>query len=394
MHLLNHYALTCGAKVGRPHVYERFFPLAVSKYITLQAQASCQSKTYDYWAEVVAILHPILLKEGISIVQIGGKGDKVVPGCYFTGGQTNIGQAAYILRDSLLHLGVDSFGVHMASAYDKPIVSLYSSMFSAQCGPYWSDPSKVRLFETATKDKKPSYALQENPKSINTIKPEEIARSVCELLGIEFDYEYRSVYFGFNYSNKILEAVPDSIANFNHIKIDHIVARMDFHFNEKVLMEQLKVHKCAIVTNKPINIELLKAYRSKIKEVFYFLTEDHVVGFVEQMIGANIPFKLVSELTGEALNKLKLYYMDYGLIHPKPVPNPEEMEEFKGKDLSKLYYKSTKFTVSQGKIYQSKSAWKNGVESGRNLNPDILPIQNTDDFWSESNNFYIMEKIA
>ena len=65
MHLIESYATNCGLKIDEPFIYEKFFPLAFDKYITF-SPASNPAQDYDYWVEVINIIHPKLKKEGIK----------------------------------------------------------------------------------------------------------------------------------------------------------------------------------------------------------------------------------------------------------------------------------------------------------------------------------------
>jgi len=193
VHLLSRYSLSCGVKPGNPFIIDKYYPLPFNKYITFQP-FSRQSKSFDFWQEVLDLILPVLNKENIKIVQIGGINEKPFLGCYHTQGGTSIAQAAFLIKHSLFHFGTDSFGVHLASAFKKKIVALYSNNYPSCVGPYWSDSSDVILLEPdRNKNKKPSFALEENPKSINLIKPEKIAESICKLLNLKFKIEYKSL---------------------------------------------------------------------------------------------------------------------------------------------------------------------------------------------------------
>ena len=126
MHLVEQYALSCGIKIDKPFIETSYFPIVAEKYITLHAPSRIQSKTYDYYNDVTDLLKTFLEKEGIKIIQIGSKEEAGISNCIQHQGQTSIKQAAYIIQNSLLHLGTDSFSTHVASGFGKKIVSLYS----------------------------------------------------------------------------------------------------------------------------------------------------------------------------------------------------------------------------------------------------------------------------
>ena len=109
MHLLESYALQNDLKIDRPEIYEKYFPLAVDKFITLDTSAlQTGAMVYDHWSLVVAYLYERLKEEGISIVQLGSKDCVQLNGCYQAVGQCDFNQRSYIIKKSLLHLSVNN----------------------------------------------------------------------------------------------------------------------------------------------------------------------------------------------------------------------------------------------------------------------------------------------
>lgn len=374
MHLIERYSLGCGVRIAEPFIYEKFFPFLLDKYITIHT-TSKEAKNYDYWQDVVDILIPVLNKEGISILQIGAKEDKPVNFIYSAVGQTNINQTAYLVKHSLLHLGIDSFPVHIAGSYDKPIVALYSTNHLNCVRPYWGDREKQILIEPDREKLKPSFAMVEHPKTINTIPPERIARAVCQLLRIKLDYPYESIYVGEAYESMLVETSPNTLIDTKQYHVDNIVIRMDFEFNEQALANQLNTSKGSIVTNKPINPNLLGTFKPNIIEMHYEITKDHNPDFVKFVQHLGINLNLFSFLPEEEINKLKIQYMDFGLIHPQPLGPPKELESY---DVKSLSYKSSKFTLSNGKVYPSHHAMLNDVTID-GIGNHLISLENTSD---------------
>ena len=142
MHLIEQYALSCGAKIDKPSIEESFYPIQFNKYITLHASSGMGAKNYDYFNDVMKMLYPYLAKNGINVVQIGGKDDPSINLTHGLQGKTSLKQTFYIIKKGILHFGNDSFSCHVASGYDKPLVSLYSVLYKECCGPYWGSKEK------------------------------------------------------------------------------------------------------------------------------------------------------------------------------------------------------------------------------------------------------------
>ena len=109
MHILESYALQNDLKIDRAEVYEKFFPLAVDKFITLDTDdLDTSAMLYDHWNLVVQYLSSRLNDHGIKIVQLGSKKSTPIPGCYQATGQCDFNQQSYIIKKSLLHLTVNN----------------------------------------------------------------------------------------------------------------------------------------------------------------------------------------------------------------------------------------------------------------------------------------------
>ena len=142
MRLLDTYATNTGSKIDKPFIYTKFFPLPLEKYITFQAQTPYDSRNYSYWQEVIGLIHAPLLKENIHILQVGIKDEKVFNGTINIVGQTTLNQLAYVIENGILHFGADSLSVHLASYFDKPILSIYSISNPNVAGPHFGDKDK------------------------------------------------------------------------------------------------------------------------------------------------------------------------------------------------------------------------------------------------------------
>ena len=337
MHIIESYATNCGVRIDRPYLYEKFFPLNFEKFITIHPFTK-PAKSYDYWQEVINLLLPVLSKEEIRIVQVGGKDEPRLVGTGCVAGQTNINQIGYIIKNCLLHLGVDSFPTHVASGYGKKIVSLYSSNILNCTKPYWGDPKDQILFMPELNGNKPSFSLEENPKTINTIRPEKIASAVCSLLGLEFKFDYNTVYVGPTFGRRLIESIPNAVVNVESLGVDTMIVRMDYEFNEQNLVNQMKVCSVSIITNKPLKKEILIQFRGRIKEIVYLVEEDNDPQFVSDIQDLNIRHMLLSTLSTDALNKIKLDYMDFNaVINEKVIKRQSDIEELADRDIKNLF---------------------------------------------------------
>jgi len=360
MHVLESYALGSGAKISRPDILEKFFPCALDKYITLDTDKRSPSKHYNYWQEVVDILLPTLEKYKINILQLGYEGDQILQNVYNTVGQASHNQQAYLIKNSLLHVGPDNLSTDLASGFDKKIVAIFGNCLPSHFKPYWSKGEDVVLLEPDRKGIKPCYANDENPKSINLIFPEVIARSVCELLKIDFEYEYTYLFMGDRYPQGMINVIPDgSLDMYQKVPNLHASVRMDLFFNEDGLARNLQLGKFDVVTNKPINPELITHFKQNINNLTYMIEEDNEPNFIRFLMSSAVPYIMISFLPEEIINPIKLDYMDFGVLIEQKKRCRSDIE--KSLEDTLLYYKSNKFILSAGKIYPSRPAWQRGL---------------------------------
>jgi hypothetical protein len=361
MHLIERYATACGVKIDKPYIYDTFFPINVEKYISFQPFSKYPSKNYDYWDEVIATILPYLKQNNITLVHIGAKNDKPINNTLNLCGKTTIPQAAYVIKNSIMHIGADSFAAHIASGYGKKIVALYSNNNINNVKPYWTKPEDMILLNPKI-NKKPQYSVDEAPKSINSIKPETIAEGILKLLNIPYGNLPQTIHIGNEYINKTLEIIPDKPINPAQIGLDTVVIRMDYVFNEQVLELFLQQKKCIILTNKPINEELLKKYRQNIPQLIYFIEKDNDVSFVKTLKRNTINAGFISYLSEEELNQFKLDYMDYGLIIKRNYPT-DKIEAN-----NNTYYKSSRILISSEGQFNSKYQWETKDMSNKYIN--------------------------
>ena len=216
MRIIDAYALLTGSKIGKPYIFDSYFPIGCEKYITIQSNTQFDSRNYSYWQDVVDFLIKRLENCKISIVQVGVEGDPQLMNVKSTVGKTNINQLAYIIKNSICHIGPDSLCTHLASYYDKPIVGLFSSNHAEISKPIFGNPEKLKIIDSYSRvgNGKPSFSTFEDPKSINLIKPEEIIKEIESIIP-DFDLGQlpitESLFFGKNYPQSVLELVPDQL---------------------------------------------------------------------------------------------------------------------------------------------------------------------------------------
>jgi hypothetical protein len=396
MHVLDFYALNTGLRIGKPYIMEKFYPLSTDKFISIYPYGNSESNKYSHWREVCRILFPILSKENISMIQMGPQNNPKIEGCLNLSGKVGYNQCHYLIRHSLLHVAVDSFTSQFASSVGKKVITLYGDRPPENNGPFWSsDESRVNIVPE-TEGRIFSYHPHETEnRRIDFIKPEQIAKSICELLNINFDYPYRSLNIGKDYNKRNVESVPSlNPIDISNMSIDSLILRADLNFSEQSIINQLKVCSCSVVTGKPININILLHFRDKIKEFIYLIDGvNDSLDYVKEVFAAGVKCHLMSEQKGAELNRLKLKYLDYGPIHTRLTEGESNKKLIKEKDLSKLYYKSSRSIIYNAQPYYCEAAIEQGITIPSVGYSEPQKVIDNDTFWKESDKFIILEKI-
>ena len=392
MRLLDTYALYCGAKIDKPYIYESFFPVSQEKYITFQAQTPYDSRNYAYWQDVIDMILPIVGQHGYTIVQLGKSDEIPYQRVVNLLGQTNYHQLAYIVHRAALHFGPDSFGVHLAAHFDKPIVALYSISMPEVAGPHFGNKEKHILFKGYQRvgNGKPSYSPNENPKSVNSIKPEEVANAIFKLLDIQAEVPFETVFLGNKYSHAIVREVIPNSGHVLPMPDQPVEIRYDLFSDEQLLIHHLNYwQKAVIVTDKPINFDLLKHFKPRIATLVYEITPSDNPEFVKNVSQIGIPLALITRLDETSLQQRKIHYYEYGTINKLAEP-PEDVISKLRKDIDNLYYRSSKVISSNGHLFGSHA----DVAANKPIQADFEYRRVTDSllFWKDLDFCTIVKK--
>jgi len=392
MHLVETYALNCGAKIGKPFIYTSFFPIPFEKYISFHTDCVGNARNYDYWQDVINILNPILQQHNIHIIQVGGAKDREYSDCISVKGQTSINQLAYVIKNSMLHFGPDSLAIHLAGGFDIPLVALYSTNFVECVKPYFGSKEKQIFISTYDKmNLKPSFSNEENPKTINSVKPEEIAKAILKLIGLEsfFEIPFESIFFGKKYSGF---SIQESIPNCNEMPFNPdllVEFRTDKFYDENLLGSQLARCKQAIIfMDKPINIDLLKHFKKNIAMLVFDVNKAEDRDFIRQLEATGMKITLVSHLSQEELEKLKIHFYELGNINRIEPVSDDKINELK-KDIDNLYYRSAKITSSNGKFYYSLAAAEKDIPMKNHF--EYQKVIDSPSFWQNLDFFTIVK---
>ena len=432
MKLAEVYSLSTGLKIGKQFLLEKFYPLKFEKYITIQSGSGMGAKNYDYYNEVVQLIKPLLEKNNIEIIQLGGKEDIPIFGCNYLQGQTDLHQSNFIVSRSLLHFGNDSWLAHRAGELQIPIITLYGSTTSSCHSSYKF--SKAAFIESHRFGRNPSFSAQEQQKTINLIKPEVVAQKILDFLDIKENIKFETIYIGNQYNNynqlggfdnnndlkeisfheeylkakgfqniKIvkmngfLEIVPNQVVDPNKFKNFSVNIRCDFYNDDRFLFENLRHHKSTIIANSQLNLDVLKGAKPQINEIKFEINENIPIYWYKNLIKLGIKtIFFTKETTPEKIKKLREQYYDYftfDLLKESTkedfIKSTQEYQNIKDyqPNLNGLKFKSNKLILSNNKVYLSKAHYLSELSVNENQKDAITVIDNLS-FWAEYQHFY------
>ncbi len=416
--LVTTYASCLGVQIEKEAIardlLSHFFPLPFDRYITLQSSSSNQSgKNYDYWSEVIVLVKPILDKNDIKVVHLGGTDDMIVNNVIDLRGHTTIHQSHYILKKALCHIGIDSSLAHIAGANNIPVVELFGTTIDAAHGPYLRSVNTISI-ESHRFGRKPSFMQNESPKTINAIPPEIVARAIIKTLGLPDSIDRNTIYIGNKFCSPEIELVPNVVPSMQYNPEFPITVRMDKLFNEQILGQVIgtgrKVH---IITNRPLSklaLEMLSNTRSAILSYNHEIDINCPLEYA-QTVSRIIPSSLffTKEKDAQTLNDLRFQFLDVIKILEidqytkeyffKDSASYLNIDVDKLPDTSKLWFRSSKYILSNAKAYPSYAhlaadqpitdSLGNQINIDSNGNSQVI---DSDEFWRDALNFYVINK--
>lgn len=353
-HVAEVYAKDLGVKIGQAQLLDHFYPICQTNYIVANMDSELQVNQYDYWDIVINLISPHLGKEKIAIVRISDAD------------QISLSQKNYIIKNSKLFFGILTHFAQVANIYDVPSVSLLSNVYAEN-----REPSKDSVVLTPDfSEIKPSFAVEERPKRINQIKPEEIAQNILNELGIKEKIDFKTIKAGEKYIEESIEIIPDffGVSPKLNLQDKPINLRADLHFDLSNIIQWSNYCLVNLIVDQPMPSEVLDSLRNRVKQMIFKidnLDNDHseFFNFVKK---AKINLILFTDKE-DIISELRMKYFDF----------PVFLENLE-KDVDSLVNENTKYLskkkfITKGSIYLSHSSQKMLDKSNKfYLNQDSL----------------------
>lgn len=179
MHLIEAYSLYSGLKIDHPLIKQEPIPGIYGKYILFNPHSKGDAKYYKRWAEVINKITPELKDKNIKIIQVDSS-NTTYSGCIKLNNIT-FNQTAWLTNQSICLLGIDSFCMHLASSFNKPMLILFGGHHHFNCcKPYFGDETIQHFFLPKLKENKPTFSYDKGGEYLNEYDPNHVAEVFIE----------------------------------------------------------------------------------------------------------------------------------------------------------------------------------------------------------------------
>lgn len=368
MHKLESFALSCGSKITKPFIESTFFPITEKKFICFSTNADMQSKDYDFFDDVVFHIKPYLEKNGISIIEVGQSSKKNL---YYSKSYKHLNrmQTNYVISKSLAYCGNFNFYSHIANYYNKPVITVSNQDYVDILKPYHTT-DQFHVFTPDIEDK-PSFAVEELPKTINQVEPEKIACLLLDSLGIKHSLgNVETVYTGEEYFNQIIDVVPGKydIASAN-LK-GSVNIRMDKNFDLEFLAQCKSIEKVNLVTDKLIPTDYLKFLGDALQMISFFVNKETSLLDIKNLQKVGKPLNLLCK-DSKDLQNIRFNLIDYQIR----LFGSKSKKDLNTKSLKNLNFLSKRNIIYNGQVFNSYLS----LNKGKNTSS----VMDTPDFWED-----------
>ena len=384
MNLTEKYALNCGVKIRKPAVGLSYFPVPDNPYIILDNRSRDASSSYDLFSDVIGYIKPILDQHNISILSFSKDENSVIPD---TNGFCGLfkKQENFLIKHSLAVVGVNELSLHVANILQIPNIGMYSTYPASSKKPIWNDSHVV--IESNRDGNLPSYGAQEQPKTINLIEPEVVARHIFNELKLKDKIPHETFYIGDLYPIKVVEVIPNFAPPAGYMEGKALNLRMDYHFDERLAAAWLNNRKLNLLTKKPINLKLLNYFKKNIAQLTININDSFSDTYLRDAQALGINVQIFCE-DADKLNDLRFEFFDFE-INESLFKKKEDLDDAKSLVNDKTKFLTGKILLSEGKKYSCFEAKKAGKELTNQ--PEL--IYDTDEFWKELDHYRLINEL-
>lgn len=379
MSLTDYAAREAGVEISRTEFPSLYYPIPFDNYVVACVSGDTPSRGYSHFNKVFELLNMELSFNGIKIIQIGGEKDYKIRGAYDLCGALSLRQAAHVIEKSKLFVGCDHIFARIAASANVPVAIAVSVTTSSDITPW--NANRFDVIESDRGGLKPSYSLEENPKTIDLIFPEAISAKIADALSIKWKNSFKTVRIGKSFYEERIDFIPDFPVNEGTLNNRKLVCRYDLSPNAAALFQFYHFYGGPLFTDRPVSPKLFEQFGGKIPHTVYFIDGEYSADFVKFLHSLPRPYDLVSNKTGKELEEIKLELFDYNQI--KSISRPDYSEVKAGH-----LFATNRLFLSHGQFFPSIPHWRKGIGMSNSMK---IIDPNDAELWDNYENFYIYE---
>ncbi len=385
-HLIEEYAKNLGVKIGKPVLAEHFFPVIPEKYITVSVEPQIPSKQYKYFDIVFDSLYSFLSKQSIKIIQIGSSKSKRLSSVDEMIFDLDFKKQAYIVKNSLLHIGGNDALMHYASSNNIPIVTLFGDSYASCSDGYWSSLENKTNIE-APWEGKPSFNTVDQQDSINKILPEDIANAIMKKFASDKTIPLKTRFIGDFYHHPVFELIPDFFSQMPGMLDKHWFMRLDYLDSYSYVESWCEyLPSFSFFAEKMIPHQFVLKIKDRLKNITFIVDEETVLSddYLNYVSGLGINVSLLVK-DASILPMIRNKYFNFNV--QVYASTDKSLLKDKKVALGNSFFHSSKTILARGKKYPSTYHWK----KDKNILDKNLIIEDDDDLLKELNHFYLYD---
>jgi hypothetical protein len=204
------------------------------------------------------------------------------------------------------------------------------------------------------------------------IKIEQIINTILKLIFNDKKLNLETIFTGERFHQRILECTGEQVLDPNLFKHELLNIRLDYTDiigNQEYIsiLNNLNSRPCSVITNKPFNLQPLMQFKNNLQAIFYDITDNIDLDFIKTLNLCGLKYVLLfkQDNNESILNNRKLDIIDYQ-DNIQIINNPKLNIDI----TPNTFYKSNKFLFSRNKLYLSRAAHLEDLNSS-DLNKPI-----------------------
>ena len=199
--------------------------------------------------------------------------------------------------------------------------------------------------------------------------------------------KHKTFYIGDLYPTKVVEVIPDFVPPAGFMEQRALNLRMDYNFDEQILIHWLQNRKINLLSNKPINLNLLKYFKKNVVQLTVNINKSFTTKYLTDVKNIGINVEVFCEKEDE-LADFRFKFFDFD-VNENMFKSKSDLEESLPKLNGSTKFLSGKILLSEEKKYSCYEAKK--AKKELTTQPEV--VYDTEDFWKELDHYRLINDL-